>query len=342
MEGCAVLNFDEARFLGIQSGAVGLAGRIDAIVSDALSSGRTNVHIVGAGGVAYLLQPAVELLRNRSTFPVYSDKLAELLAQGSANLNEGSLVFLTSLSGTTKESVAFLEFARGKGAKVVTMVGHADTPLGRSGDDVLVNFAADDTSCENYYIQSLLIALSIMRHRGEIDDYDALVAELAGLPQQLVAVKKQIEPKAEEFARIIAGSDYHIFTGAGNMWAEAHYYAMCILEEMQWIRTRPVHASDFFHGTLELVEKDVSVILFKGEDACRPLADRVAAFVPKTDASLTVLDTADFATEGLSPRLRALLSPALVATMLERISAHLEVLRNHPLSTRRYYRRVEY
>ncbi len=41
---------------------------------------------------------------------------------------------------------------------------------------------------------------------------------------------------------------------------------MCILEEMQWIRTRPVHASDFFHGTLELVEKGVSVILFKGED----------------------------------------------------------------------------
>ena len=117
---------------------------------------------------------------------------------------------------------------------------------------------------------------------------------------------------------------------------------MCILEEMQWIRTRPVHASDFFHGTLELVEKGVSVILFKGEDASRPLAERVERFVPTVGGSLTVLDTADHATPSLSPTLRALLAPALLATLLERISAHLEVLRQHPLTTRRYYRRVEY
>ena len=87
-------------------------------------------------------------------------------------------------------------------------------------------------------------------------------------------MKRAYEPKAEAFAKMLAGADYHIITGAGNVWPQAFYYGMCILEEMQWIRTRPVHASDFFHGTLELVEKGVSVILFKGEDAlppaCRP------------------------------------------------------------------------
>ena len=36
------------------------------------------------------------------------------------------------------------------------------------------------------------------------------------------------------------------------------------------------------------------------------------------------------------------ISPILLATVLERISAHLEVMRNHPLTTRRYYKRVEY
>ena len=67
---------------------------------------------------------------------------------------------------------------------------------------------------------------------------------------------------------------------------------MCILEEMQWIRTRPVHAADFFHGTLELVEDGVSVLLLKGEDAARPLADRVEAFVPRYSGKLAVLDAA--------------------------------------------------
>ena len=117
---------------------------------------------------------------------------------------------------------------------------------------------------------------------------------------------------------------------------------MCILEEMQWIRTRPVHASDFFHGTLELLEKGVSVVVFAGEDETRPLTDRVIAFTKRYTDKLTVLDTRDLATNGLSSDLRAMLAPALMATVLERLSAHLEVMRNHPLVTRRYYKRVAY
>jgi fructoselysine-6-phosphate deglycase len=44
----------------------------------------------------------------------------------------------------------------------------------------------------------------------------------------------------------------------------------------------------------------------------------------------------------VSERTRALVSPVLLATVLERVSAHLEVLRDHPLTTRRYYKRVAY
>ena len=32
----------------------------------------------------------------------------------------------------------------------------------------------------------------------------------------------------------------------------------------------------------------------------------------------------------------------ILAALLERVSAHLEVLRDHPLTTRRYYRRMAY
>lgn len=82
-------------------------------------------------------------------------------------------------------------------------------------------------------------------------------------------------------------------------WPETFYYGMCILEEMQWIRTRPEHASDFFHGTLELVEPGVSVLLMQGEDECRPLTERVERFVPNHAGQLTVLDAAALATPGV-------------------------------------------
>jgi fructoselysine-6-phosphate deglycase len=335
-------NFDEARYLSIQSGAVALAGRIDAVIGQLLDSGAENVYFLGTGGVALLMQPAALLLQRQSRFPTYLGYSAELVRTGAANLNDRSIVVLPSLSGTTRESIALLEAVERVGAKVISLVGHKRTPLGEQCGYVFVNFAEDDTSSESFYLQSMLIALSILRHRREIINYDDIVSEMAALPKALAAVKRGFAGEATRLADVIASSNYHIFTGAGNSWPEAHYYAMCILEEMQWIRTRPVHAADFFHGTLEVVEQGVSVFVLQGEDLCRPLTERVIAFAKRYTDQLTVLDTADIALPGIGTALRSLISPVVLAALLERVSAHLEVKRNHPLTTRRYYKRVAY
>lgn len=337
-----MFNFDAPRYLKIQKGAVALAPQIDAAISAALVGGAQNLFFLGTGGVAYLMEPAIQLLWRNSSLPVFRDYPAELLVCPNANLTSRSIVVMPSLSGTTKESVAMLARLQEIGAQVITLIGHADTPLGHGGKPALVNFAADDTSSESFYIQALLVALSVMKARGEIRDYDAVLAEMQGLPQALLATKQNFEAKADHFARIIAGADYHMFTASGNMWPAANYYATCILEEMQWIRTRPVHAADFFHGPLELIEKSVSLILLRGEDDSGVVSDRVASFAPQYTDHFTVLNTADFVPASVSPRLRALLGPAFMAAMLERLSAHLEVMRNHPLVTRRYYKRVAY
>ena len=337
-----MLNFDENRYLSIQSGAVGLATEIDQVIASLIAKGCDNIYFLGTGGVAFLMQPAAALLQRRSHFPVFTAFSAELSVKIPASLTSNSIVVMPSLSGTTKESVALLETLQEIGAKVITLVGHKDTPLGQKGDYVFVNFAEDDTSSESFYLQSLLIALSVLKAKGELGNYDELVAGLQKLPSLLLEAKRAFEDKAGDLADKIAASDYHMFTGAGSTWPEAHYYGMCILEEMQWIRTRPVHASDFFHGSLELIEKDVSLFVFQGEDEFRPLTERVVAFAKQYSDKVTVLDTQDIALGNLDVGVRSLVSPVVLAALLERVSAHLEVKRNHPLTTRRYYKRVAY
>lgn len=337
-----MLNFDQDRFLRIEGGAVSLAPAIHACIGALLQKGAKNLFFLGTGGAAILMQPAALLLQRRSSFPTYMEIAAEFVAAGHQGLGRDSIVVLPSLSGTTKESVETLEFCKAKGATIISLVGHKDTPLGQRADHVFVNFAEDDTSSESFYLQSLFVALSIMAHRGEYPDYYRTIAELAGLPRHLLAAKQSFEPVAERLATAFKNEPYHIITAAGGSWAQAWYYGMCILEEMQWIRTRPVHAADFFHGTLELVEKGVSVIIFKSEDAYRPLTERVENFARQYTDKVTVLDPASFDMPGLSPGTRALISPAILATILERLSAHLEVKRNHPLTTRRYYKKVAY
>ncbi|MFI5065750.1 MAG: SIS domain-containing protein [Streptosporangiales bacterium] len=341
-ESTRMLNFDEARFLRIQSGAVERAAELATTVDKCLGDGAQNLFFLGSGGAGILMQPAAQLLLAQSGFPVFVHWPAELIELGSRHLGPQSIAVIPSLSGTTSESIEALAYCKRAGATVITLTGHEDSLLARDADRNVTNFAEDDTSSESYYLQSLGIAAAVLRARGEIADYDDVLAQLRELPGLLVAVKESAEPAAAQLATTLAADPYHIITGAGSAWPQAYYYGMCILEEMQWIRTRPVHAADFFHGTLELVEPGVSVLLLKGEDGTRPLADRVAGFVARYSGKLAVVDTASYELPGISARVRALVSPVLLATVLERVSAHLEVITGHPLTTRRYYRRVSY
>lgn len=337
-----MLNFDKDRFMRIQSGAVAIAADVRTLMRKLLSEGVERLYFMGTGGVQLLTLPAIELAQRHSVFPVSWQYPAQVVLNPPAGLDQKALVVIPSLSGTTKESVQLLSFLKQRGVRTISLTGHKDTPLAQESDFNFTNFAEDDTSSESFYLQTLLIVLALLAERGDYGDYDKIVAELKQLPKLLVGAKEAFEPKAAELAATIKDETYHIFTGAGSVWPEAHYYGMCILEEMQWIRTRPVHAADFFHGTLELVEPGVSVFLFKGEDATRPLGDRVENFVKRYSDKVRILDTADVKLPGISTEVRGLISQIVLATLLERLSAHLEVLRNHPLTTRRYYKRVEY
>jgi len=337
-----MLNFDKDRYIKIQSGAVSIAGQARPLLRALLSEGVERLYFMGTGGVQLLTLPAIDLAQRLSAFPVSAHYPAQVVLDPPACLDRKSLVVIPSLSGTTKESVQLLAFLKQRGVRTLTLTGHANTPLAQDADHTFTNFAEDDTSSESFYLQTLLIVLALLAERGEFKNLDGTVAELERLPRLLVDAKTAFDSTAAKLAASIKDETYHIFTGAGSVWPEAHYYGMCILEEMQWIRTRPVHAADFFHGTLELVEPGVSIFLFKGEDAARPLADRVEKFATRYTDRVRVLDAATVDLPGISADVRKLISPIVLAALLERLSAHLEVLRNHPLTTRRYYKRVEY
>lgn len=337
-----MLNFDPDHYLSVQRGAVALAAPIREAVAKLLDEGARNIFFMGAGGVNFLMLPAARILQTRSAFPVHIEMSAEIVNSGSVNLGPGSIAVFPSVSGTTKEAIAAIEFAKSQGATILSLTAKPDTPIARMADVSFANDCADPTSSENFYLQSLLLALAVMDVRGEIDDYAEVIAQLETLPDLLVDAKAEFEPRAEALADEIKHEQHHIMTSAGGSWYEAAYYGMCILEEMQWIWTRPVHASDFFHGTLELLEEDTSVFLLKGEDEQRPLTDRVERFARTVTKKLRVFDAADFELTGLTPRVRALVSPIVFAAVFERLSTHLERARDHDLTTRRYYKKGDF
>jgi fructoselysine-6-phosphate deglycase len=337
-----MLNLDEMHHLSVQTQAVKLVRPIYDAVRAELDRGLKNIFFGSAGGVALLTLPAARLLSERSTLPVYVERASELTATGHRSLGAGSLLVLASVSGTTREAVDVLHYAHACGARVMTLTGTPDSPLALDADVNLCNAVADDTSSESFYIQTLAIALAVMSIRSEFEGFESFEREVKRLPESLLAVKRAYEPEAEQLAAAFAGDPKLIVTGAGSSWYEAWYFGMCILEEMQWLWTRPVHASDFFHGTLELVEQGIDVLILKGEDAGREQSERVEKFIPRVGGRAVVMYSKPFELAGISDTFRPLMSPIVLATMVERLSVHIEALRDHPLTTRRYYKRLDY
>ena len=91
-----------------------------------------------------------------------------------------------------------------------------------------------------------------------------------------------------------------------------------------------------------MIERDIPVILIKGEDKTRPEMDRVEKFVNTISANVTVFDTKEYHTPGIDDTFRELLTPMVMAAIYARINVHLENVRKHPMEIRRYYHKLDY
>ena len=186
----------------------------------------------------------------------------------------------------------------------------------------------------------------LLNRRGCFPKFDLFVEQTENVWAELLDMRKRFEPKAEEFARKYGLAPYTMFIGSGALWGETILFSMCILEEMQWKRTRYITSHDFFHGTLELLEPGVPVFLFKGEDECRALDNRVEAFLRsgKTgDEDYLIVDTAEYAIPGLDDDFRVIVSPWILTVLAtDRMARHYETVTKHNLKYRRYYHQFDY
>ncbi|MDN3018066.1 SIS domain-containing protein [Paenibacillus sp. BSR1-1] len=337
-----MLNFNREKYLTVTCGAVGLREEIERVADQVYEKGFKNIFLIGSGGAVATFYPFEYMINSTSTIPAYAEIAAEFVLQNHKQFTSDSLVILSSLSGTTEETVAAAKYCKERGATTIGLTGEYNKPLADTVDFPLVNFAENDFASDSNQLVLYLLIFKLMNKNGDFPNYETFAAQLEVLPEKLIEVKEQFEARAEAFAVAYKDEPYHMVVGSGSTWGRAYSYAMCVLEEMQWIKTKSIHAAEFFHGTLELVDENTSMILLTGEDETRPLMERVERFSEKYTKKVTILDTKDYELEGISEEFRKYLSPIVTSTQLQRLSVHLEDKRNHSLEIRRYYRTVTY
>ncbi|MGX5732902.1 SIS domain-containing protein [Bosea thiooxidans] len=286
-------------------------------------------------GIQYWLErysPGIEV---RRYFP------AELMAIDPPRLDERTLVLLASKSGTTPETVAATHFLKDRPCQIVAFSQYGDKPLAQAvPQHFLVGSTSESFAAMFMLMQALIGGLMTAREGWLLGA--KLLASLDALPAAMCDAAEQNEARAAADAATYAGDDhiYHVASGPG--FTTAYVFGVCILMEMLWLHSYPIEAAEFFHGPFEIVDRETPLILITGEDPSRPLMERVVNFCDTYAGRVMKYDSRDFSMRGIDPEIRPIVAPYILQAALKRMSAHLSVLRNQPLNTRRYMWKVAY
>lgn len=337
-----MIKFNENERINSINGALKLRGKIEEVVDIIQKKDFDGIYFIGIGGTwASSLQVEVHI-KNKSNIPVFVENASEFNTTGNKRFTNKSVVIFSSVTGTTKEIVESLKKAKEIGA---TIFGFVDTE-----NSVLTTYCDYCISYPmNEQLKFFMVANRLMYNNGDFPEYDKYNFEMENhLANALVDVEKKSDAFAENFAK----EKYkyfkqnpqmpHYFIGAGSQWGATYSYAMCYWEEQLWIRTKSISSSEFFHGTLEIIDDITPVTLFISEDSQRSLSERVANFLPNVCRNYTIIDTKDYELNGISTEFRGSISHLVILSVNYRINAHMEKEFCHPMVIRRYYRQFDY
>lgn len=331
-----MLKFDEQKQLESTAGALALRPQIEKAVDALWDRGCRRVFYLGIGGTYASALQAEAHARERTALPVLAENAARYITSGNRRITGDCAVILSSVSGTTAEVVEAVKRLKDQGVPVLGFIDHEASPLAEMADYVI-------SYPGNEQLKFFMAADRFFRLTGDFPDYEDYYRNLEEyLPQALVETERLADSFGQSFAQRHHSDPLHYFVAAGNQYGAAYSYAMCYWEEQHWLRTKSIHAGEFFHGTLEIVDRDTPVTLFLGEDAERPLAERVARFLPRVCANYTFIDSRDYPLTGIKPEYRGSLSHLVTHAVTQRIDAHIEALNCHPMEIRRYYRQFDY
>lgn len=331
-----MLKFNEQEEVTRTANTLKLRTKVEETVDHVCAQGYNGAYFMGIGGTYASCLQTVNHAKSVSNLPIYAENAAEYLTTGNKRINDKSLVVIASVTGNTPEMVNAVKKAKKCGAYVIGFVEDEKSELASLVD---AEFA-----CRDYeQLKFFMVADRLMKNNNEFQDYDKYYSQLDQyLPQGLADIQKAADDFGLEYARKHYNDSIHYFVGAGNLWGATYSYAMCYCEEEHWMRTKSIHAAEFFHGTLEIIDRDTPVTLFLGEDAERSLAERVAKFLPRVCANCTFIDTMDYSINGIDKKYRGAISPFIMHAVTQRIDAHLEQISCHPMEIRRYYRQLKY
>ncbi|MET9711917.1 glutamine--fructose-6-phosphate transaminase (isomerizing) [Nocardiopsis alba] len=244
-------------------------------------------------------------------------------------LDQQTLVIAISQSGESMDTLMAVRYAREQRAKVLSICNVNGSTIPRESDGVLYTHAGPEVgvAATKTFLTQLaacyLVGLYLAQVRGLKfgDEINAVIAQLATMPEQIEKVLDTVEP-VRELARSLADASTVLFLGRHV----GHPVAMegaLKLKELAYMHAEAFAAGELKHGPIALIEEDLPVVVVVPSPKGRGvLHDKIVSNIQEVRArGARTIVIAEEGDEAVRPYSDVLIEIPAVPTLLQPIVA---------------------
>jgi len=251
-------------------------------------------------------------------------------------VTKGQLLLAITQSGETADTLAAMEEARKRGARLLTLVNVMGSEASRVADDVIYlhtgpEIAVASTKAYTAMLVDLyLFAIYLAQRRGAIDQERSrrLLAEAFHFPTLVDAVLRE-EPKVRALAYRYHTARNFLFLGRGVNYPTALEGALK-LKELSYIHAEGTAAGEMKHGTNALIDEDLPVVAIALRDSVyKKMRSNMEEVRARAGVLIAVANDDDDEITGRAeeiiriPKTEELLEPVLAVVPLQLLAYHI-------------------
>jgi len=229
------------------------------------------LHLVACGTAWHACLVGKFMLEEIAGIPAEVDYGSEFRYR-SPMMDSRSLLLMVSQSGETADTLAAVEIARQKKAKVLSICNVVDSSIPRKSDGVLYTHAGPEISVAStkafttQLTALYLLAVALGRRRGTVNRAQGknYLADLLHLPHWIEEALKT-ESELEALARELLNVSDFLYLGRGINYPIALEGALK-LKEISYIHAEGYPAGEMKHGPIALIDDKMPVVVLMPRD----------------------------------------------------------------------------
>jgi glucosamine--fructose-6-phosphate aminotransferase (isomerizing) len=244
------------------------------------------VHVIACGTSWHAGLVGKFLLEDAARIPIEVDYGSEYRYRNPI-IDESTLVIGVTQSGETADTIAGMQEAKKRGAKLITICNVIGAAATRMSDGVIYTNAGPEigvASTKAFTTQLTafyLLALYIRQLRGDdVDDRRFAMHEMRVIPHKIEDILARQEKHIEELAHKYSKSQDFLFLGRGVHYPIALEGALK-LKEISYIHAEGYPAGEMKHGPIALIDENLPVVAIATHT---PVYDKVVSNLQEVKA----------------------------------------------------------